>query len=88
MIPRETLRTSLIFKTTKIHPCYAFAVDNKKQENIEVTVGGCKLIVDSGASTNIIDKQTQEWLKNDKVKCKSSRSDKKSTHMHLRLHLT
>ena len=41
-------------------PVYAFAVDNKKQEKIEVTVGGCKLnvIVDSGASTNIIDKQT------------------------------
>ena len=39
---------------------YTFAVDNKKQEKIEVTVGGCKLnvIVDSEASTNIIDKQT------------------------------
>ena len=36
---------------------YAFAVDNKKEEKIEVTVGCCRLnmIVDSGASTNIID---------------------------------
>ena len=34
-------------------------------------------IVDSGASTNIIDKQTLEWLKRNKVKCKSARSDKK-----------
>ena len=58
---------------------YAFAVDNKKQEKIEVTVGGCKLnmIVDSGASTNIIDKQMWEWLKKNKVKCKSARSDRK-----------
>ena len=39
-------------------PVYPFAVDNEKQEKIEVTVGGCMLnvIVDSGASTNIVDK--------------------------------
>ena len=35
------------------------------------------MIVNSGASTNIIDKQTWEWLKRNKVKCKSERSDKK-----------
>lgn len=60
-------------------PEYAFAVGNKKQEKIEVTIGGCKLsvVIDSGASTNIIDKQTWEWLKRNKVKCKSARSDKK-----------
>ena len=60
-------------------PVCAFAVDNKKQEKIEVTVGGCKLnvIVDSGAGTNIIDKQTWEWLKKNKVKCKSAHSDRK-----------
>ena len=60
-------------------PVYAFAVDNKKQEKIEVTAGGCRLnvIVDSGASTNIIDKQTWEWLKKNKVKCKSAHSDRK-----------
>ena len=63
-------------------PLYAFPVDNKQQEKIEVTVGGCNLdvIVDSSASTNIIDKQTWEWLKKNKVKCKSD--------MHLSLHLT
>ena len=44
---------------------YAFTVNDKKQEKIEVTVGGCKLniIIDSGASANIVDKQTWEWLK-------------------------
>ena len=58
---------------------YAFAVGDKKQDNAEVTVEGCKVsaIIDSGASTNIIDKQTWEWLKTNKVKCKSARSDKK-----------
>lgn len=60
-------------------PVYAFAVGDKKQEKIEVTVGGCKLntIIDSGASTNIVDRQTWEWLKRNKVKCKSTRSDRK-----------
>ena len=58
---------------------YAFTVGDKKQEKIEVIIGGCKLsmIIDSGASTNIIDKQTWEWLKRNKVKCKSTHSDKK-----------
>ena len=36
---------------------YAFNVGDKKQEKIEFIIGGCKLsmIIDSGASTNIID---------------------------------
>ena len=42
-------------------PGYAFTVGGRN-EKIEVTVGGCKLnmIIDSGASTNIIDKETWE----------------------------
>ena len=41
-------------------PVYAFALGDRNEEKIEVTVGGFKLnmITDSGASTNIIDKQT------------------------------
>ena len=35
------------------------------------------MIIDSGARINIIDKQTWEWLKRNKVECKSARSDKK-----------
>ena len=61
-------------------PEYAFTIGDEKKEKIEVIIiGGCKLsmIIDSGASTNIIDKQTWEWLKRNKVKCKSARSDKK-----------
>ena len=63
-------------------PEYAFTVGGKKQEKIEVIIGGCKLsmIIDSGASTNIIDKQTWEWLKRNKVKCKSARSVKLFTY--------
>ena len=60
-------------------PVYAFTVGGTNEEKIEVTVGGCKLnmIIDSGASTNIIDKETWEWLKKNKVKCESARSSRK-----------
>ena len=60
-------------------PVYAFTVGGTNEEKIEVTVGGCKLnmIIDSGASTNIIDKETGEWLKKNKVKCESARSSRK-----------
>ena len=53
---------------------YAFTVGGRNEEKIEVTVGGCELntIIDSVAS--IIDKQTWEWLKKNKVKCESARS--------------
>ena len=60
-------------------PEYAFAVGNNKQEKIEVTIGGCKLsvVIYSGTSTDIIDNQRWEWLKRNKVNCKSARTDKK-----------
>ena len=40
-------------------PVYAFTVGGSNEEKIEVTVGGCKLnmIIDSGAITNIIEKE-------------------------------
>ena len=72
----ETLPTS----STEEEECvYAFAVGDKKNEKIEVTIGRCKLnmIIDSGASTNIVDNQTWEWLKRNRVKCKSARSSRK-----------
>ena len=60
-------------------PEYAFTIGDKKREKIEVIIGGCKLsmVIDFGASTNIIDKQTWEWLRRNKVNCKSARADKK-----------
>ncbi|CAB4032808.1 Retrovirus-related Pol poly, partial [Paramuricea clavata] len=61
------------------YPAYAFIVGSTKPEKVEVTVGGCQLnmIIDSGASVNIVDKQTWEWLKKNRVVCTSSRSEKK-----------
>ena len=60
-------------------PVYIFTVGGRNEEKTEVTVGGCKLnmIIDSGASTNIIDKETREWLEKNKVKCESARSNRK-----------
>ena len=60
-------------------PVYAVTVRGRNEEKIKVTVGGCKpnMIIDSGASTNIIDKQTWEWLKKNKVECESARSNRK-----------
>ena len=60
-------------------PVYAFTAGGRNEEKIEVTVGVSKLnmIIVSGASTNIIDKQTWEWLKKNKVKCESARSSRK-----------
>ena len=68
--PKKGVANMVHLQDKEDTPVYAFAVDNKKQEKIEVTVGSRKLnvIEDSGASTNIIDKQTWEWLKKNKVK--------------------
>jgi hypothetical protein len=50
---------------------YAFVVGNIAPEKVEVTVGGCQLdmIIDSGASVNIVDKQSWEWLKKNHIVC-------------------
>ena len=76
---RDTNTANTVNSDEEENSVYAFTVDDKKQEKIEVTVGGCKLnmIIDSGASANVVDKQTWEWLKKNRVKCKSARSDKK-----------
>ena len=57
---------------------YAFIVGSTMLERVEVAVGGCKLnmIIDSGASVNIVDKQTWEWLKRNRIVCTSSRSQR------------
>ena len=59
---------------------YAFNVKSKGSlDKVEVTVGGQRILmlVDSGASANIIDKELWEGLKKRKIKCKSRKSDKK-----------
>ena len=59
---------------------YAFTVNSvTSPEKIDVTVGGVvvEMLIDSGASTNVIDKNLWSKLKQDKIKCVSRKSDKK-----------
>ena len=59
---------------------YAFTVNSvTSPEKIDVTVGGVvvEMLIDSGASTNVIDKNLWLKLKQDKIKCVLRKSDKK-----------
>lgn len=62
---------------------YAFRVNSVgadyDQGNILVTLGGVELpvIVDSGATCNVIDEATWKSLKKKKIKCKSAQSNKR-----------
>ena len=77
--PRKNTAKAVHSEEEDEGPEYAFAVDIETQEKIEVTVGRCRLnvVIDSGASTNIVNKETWEWLKRNKLKCESTRADKK-----------
>ena len=59
--PREVLQIWLVCHNEEEEPVYAFTVGGRNEEKIQVTVRGCKLnmIIDSGASTNIIEKQSE-----------------------------
>ena len=59
---------------------YAFTVSSvTSPEKIDATVGRVvvEMLVDSGASTNVIDKNLWSKLKQDKIKCVLRKSDKK-----------
>lgn len=59
---------------------YAFAVNSAAPpEKINVTMGGVvvAVLIDSGASTNVIDKNLWLKLKQEKIKCVTKKSDKK-----------
>ena len=59
---------------------YAFTVNSASSpEKIDVTVGGvvAEMLIDLGASTNIIDKNLWSKLKQEKIKCVSRKSDNK-----------
>ena len=59
---------------------YAFTVNSVTSPGkIDVTVGRVvvEMLIDSGASTNVIDKNLWSKLKQDKIKCVSRKSDKK-----------
>ncbi|XP_068692945.1 uncharacterized protein [Montipora foliosa] len=59
---------------------YAFTVVDGKQPMVQVNVGGVPnvaMMVDSGASCNVIGRKLWEELKQNKVKCVSMKSNKK-----------
>ena len=59
---------------------YAFTVGGGNTDGtINVLVGGIsvRMLIDSGASTNMIDKGTWDELKSQKIECKSRKCEKK-----------
>ena len=60
---------------------HAFSLtgNNCQNEVIEVNVGGVfiKTLIDSGASTKVVDAETWNYLKRNKVKCTSERCMRK-----------
>ena len=70
---------------------YTFVVSNdydSDNSKILVKAGGVNMdmLIDPGASCNIIDRETWERLKNMKIKCKSS-AQRKYMHMEVHNHL-
>ncbi|PFX21225.1 Gag-Pro-Pol polyprotein [Stylophora pistillata] len=77
---RKTKKSVRYVRSERDEDEYAFTVNSATSpEKIEVTVDGVvvTMLIDSGASTNVIDKNL--WLKSkqDKIKCVSRKSDKK-----------
>lgn len=66
--------------TEKVDEHYAFSVTNRETKSgfAHITVGGeqVKLLVDSGATVNVIDQTLRESMKVNRVKCVSQRSSK------------
>lgn len=61
---------------------YTFVVTNEKEcsrSKIVVEIGGVsvKMLIDSGSSCNTVDRETWESLKQEKIKCRSSKNEKK-----------
>ena len=59
---------------------YVFTVKSVTQpKKVEVIVGGCvvKMVIDSGASTNVVDKGLWSELKRQKTDCVSKKCDKR-----------
>ena len=59
---------------------YTFAVKSVSQpEKVKVIVGGCvvKIVIDSGGSTNVVDKGLWNELKRQKIACESKKCDKR-----------
>ena len=80
-MPRDTKRpVNQINSEDSPDSKYAFTIVDGKQPMVQVNVGGVPnvaMIVDSGASCNVIDRKLWEELKHNKVKCVSMKSNKK-----------
>ena len=77
---RKTKKSVRYVRSERDEDEYAFTVNSATSpEKIDVTVGGVvvAMLIDSGASTNVIDKNLWLKLKQDKIKCVSRKSDKK-----------
>ena len=68
---------------------YVFTVKSVTQpKKVEVIVGGCvvKMAIDSGASTNVVDKGLWSELKQPKIDCASKKCDKRLYDTETRSH--
>ena len=71
---------------------YAFGVlggaDNPDNGEISVKIEGVQvtIIIDSGASCNVLDRNLWEYLKANKVRCASSKATKKLFRMEINSH--
>ncbi|CAL1586203.1 unnamed protein product [Knipowitschia caucasica] len=73
-------RGSVKYVDEKQEKDFAFVVrDNSNTDSLTFNVGGVDLVmlIDSGATTNIVDENTWEGLKKKKINCESAKSDKK-----------
>ena len=79
--PRDTKRSvNQINSEESPDSKYAFTIVDGKQPMVQVNVGGVPnvaMVVDSGASCNVIARKLWEELKQNKVKCVSMKSNKK-----------
>ncbi|XP_022777877.1 uncharacterized protein LOC111319348, partial [Stylophora pistillata] len=77
---RKTKKSVRYVRSERNEDEYAFTVNSATSpEKIDGTVGGVvvAMLIDSVASTNVIDKNLWLKLKQDKIKCVSRKSDKK-----------
>ena len=69
---------SLMANVSSVHAFSVFSVANEHPESVELLVRGVHLtaVIDSGSSSNILDKQTWELLKKKNIKCTSKKQTK------------
>lgn len=76
--PKHKVRTVEVGSDDDEDDEYVFVVNDNNSGTVQVNVGGIgiSVIIDSGASVNVIDRQLWEDLKKNKIKCKSRKDVK------------